>query len=254
MKKKIYLADDEKNIRDLMTMFLKNEGYDVMGFENGDSLYEYFGNEPSDMIILDIMMSGTDGLSLCSMIREKHNVPIIIVSARDSELDRITGITMGSDDYLAKPFSPMELVARVKSIFRRIELEHNINTLADNNILVYGDLEMDTHNKRVSKNGEFIDFTPTELSFMAYMIHNKEKAVSRDELLKNVWQYDFDVDSRATDDLVKRLRKKLTENNSNVLIKSVWGHGFRLELEEKKEDLVAPEDKKRKCSRKEKTS
>lgn len=240
MKKKIYLADDEKNIRDLMTMFLKNEGYDVLGFEDGDSLYECFAKEPSDMIILDIMMSGTDGLSLCSMIREKHNVPIIIVSARDSELDRITGITMGSDDYLAKPFSPMELVARVKSIFRRIELEHNITTPEnDSNNLTYGDLEIDTHNKRVSKNGEFIDFTPTELSFMTYMIHNKEKAVSRDELLKNVWQYDFDVDSRATDDLVKRLRKKLTENNSNVLIKSVWGHGFRLELEEEKENVGA---------------
>ena len=239
MKKKIYLADDEKNIRDLMTMFLKNEGYDVVGLEDGDSLYERFDTEPSDMIILDFMMNGTDGLSLCSMIREKHNVPIIIVSARDSELDRITGITMGSDDYLAKPFSPMELVASVTSIFRRIELEHNMSVPDNNSSLVYGDLEIDTYNKRVSKNGKFIDLTPTELSFMSYMIHNKEKAVSRDELLKNVWQYDFDADSRATDDLVKRLRKKLTENSSNVLIKSVWGHGFRLELEDKKENAGA---------------
>lgn len=232
-KKKIYLADDEKNIRDLMTMFLKNEGYEVCEFNDGDSLYKAFQKEPSDMIILDIMMPGTDGLSICSMIREQHNVPIIMVSARDSELDRITGITMGSDDYLAKPFSPMELVARVKSIFRRIEFEHNKSrsgTTGD--ILSYGDLNIDTHNKKADRKGVNVDLTPTELSFMAYMINNKEKAVSRDELLKNVWQYDSDADSRATDDLVKRLRKKLIENNSNVIIKSVWGHGFRLELEE----------------------
>lgn len=265
MKKKIYLADDEKNIRDLMSMFLKNEGYEVHGFENGDELYDSFLQSPADMIILDIMMPGTDGLGICSKIRESYNVPIIMVSARDSELDRVTGITMGSDDYLAKPFSPMELVARVKAIFRRIGFEHindestsnssNINDgtsspiehTVSNGTHKYGDLILDMNSKTANKNGSSIDFTPLELSFMAYMVENYEKAVSREELLKNVWQYDdFGVDCRATDDVVKRLRKKLADNQSCVLIKSVWGHGFRLEVEECKPEHESGKKSKRK--------
>lgn len=228
MGKLIYIADDEKNIRELITCFLKNDGFEVNAFENGDDLLAAFLEKPADMIILDIMMPGTDGLTICSKIREQHNVPIIMVSARDSELDRITGITMGSDDYLAKPFSPMELVARVKAIFRRIDFDKgNANTAAE---LVYGDLMIDSHNKLAQINGVPIDFTPTELALMIYLITNKERAVSREELLKNVWQFDFDVDTRATDDVVKRLRKKL--QTSNVKISAVWGFGFRLELEE----------------------
>ena len=124
--KKIYIADDEKNIRELIAAFLRNAGFDVMLFENGDLLLKEFLQSPSDMVILDIMMPGTDGLTLCTKIREKSNVPIIIVSARDSEIDRITGITLGSDDYLTKPFSPMELVARVKAIFRRLRIRIDV--------------------------------------------------------------------------------------------------------------------------------
>lgn len=243
-KKKIYLADDEKNIRDLMTMFLKNEGYEVFGFENGDELYSAFVERPADMIILDIMMPGTDGLGICAKIREDYNVPIIMVSARDSELDKVAGITMGSDDYLAKPFSPMELIARVKAIFRRIGFEHSESESSESAnkgygkensaVYSYGDLSIDMNTKLASRNGASVDFTPLELSFMAYMIDNCDKAVSREELLRNVWQYDeFGIDCRATDDVVKRLRKKLSDNKSNVAIKSVWGHGFRLEVEEK---------------------
>ncbi len=127
MQKLIYIADDEKNIRELIAGFLKNDGYEVVAFENGDRLLSAFVAKPSDLVVLDIMMEGTDGLTICSKIREKHNVPIIIVSARDSELDRITGITMGSDDYLVKPFSPIELLARVKAIFRRIQLDRGMN-------------------------------------------------------------------------------------------------------------------------------
>ncbi|HSL87418.1 MAG TPA: response regulator transcription factor, partial [Bacteroidales bacterium] len=123
MSLSIYIADDEKNIRELIYSFLCNEGYTVTAFENGDDLLAEFLEHPCDMVILDIMMDGTDGLSVCSRIRQQHKVPIIIVSARDSELDRITGISLGSDDYLVKPFSPLELVARVKAIFRRIAFD-----------------------------------------------------------------------------------------------------------------------------------
>lgn len=222
----IYVADDEKNIRDLIESFLKNDGFEVKTFENGELLYKAFLAKPSDMIILDIMMPGIDGLTLCSKIRETHNVPIIIVSARDSELDRITGITIGSDDYLVKPFSPIELVARVKAIFRRMEYVQSETTDTE---LTFGDLTIRLKTRDVLQNGKLFETTPTEFALLTYLFKNKDRAVSREELLKNVWQFDFEVDSRATDDVVKRLRKKLV--SSNVKITAVWGFGFKIEME-----------------------
>ena len=221
--KTIYIADDEKNIRELISGFLKNDGYRVCSFENGDQLLEAFKEEPADMVILDIMMPGTDGLAVCSKIRENYRVPIIIVSARDSELDRITGITLGSDDYLVKPFSPMELVARVRALFRRIELDQD-KTCDD--LLVYGDISINLLTKECRQDDRRLELTPTEFAMLAYLFENSGRAVSREELLKNVWKYDFEVDSRVTDDVLKRLRKKLS--GSNVKIEAVWGFGFKL--------------------------
>ena len=225
MDKIIYIADDEQNIRELIYTFLKSEGFIVSTFENGDALLDAFLENPSDMVILDIMMPGTDGLSLCSKIRRKSNVPIIIVSARDSEIDKITGITLGSDDYLTKPFSPMELVARVKSIFRRIS-SSNFNN--EQSILCLGNMEINTNTRETFIDKKITELTPTEFALMTYLFKNKDKAVSRQELLKNVWQFDFEVDTRATDDVIKRLRKKLV--SSTVKISTVWGFGFKLEV------------------------
>ena len=227
MQKKIYVADDEKNIRDLIMSFLKNDGFTVKTFEDGRSLYETFMSEPADMLIIDIMMPEMDGLSLCTKIREKYNVPIIIVSARDSELDRITGITIGSDDYLVKPFSPIELVARVKAIFRRMQFDQG--SYEEHHTLDYGDLSISVNKRTAYCKDQPLDLTPTEFALMVYLFENQERAISREELLKNVWKFDFDVDTRATDDVVKRLRKKL--NGSNVKISAVWGFGFKLEQE-----------------------
>lgn len=225
--KKIYIADDEKNIRDLIQCFLENAGYEVEAFDNGDDLLKAFHKCAADMIILDIMMPGTDGLTVCREIRKIHNVPIIMVSARDSESDRITGITMGSDDYLSKPFSPMELVARVQAVFRRMALDRSEETVEN---LEFGDIVINTNSKEVKIKDQIVDLTPTEYALITYFISHKEKAISREELLKKVWKYDFEVDTRATDDTVKRLRKKLKD--SNVKIAAVWGYGFRIELEE----------------------
>lgn len=227
MEQMIYVADDEKNIRDLIQSFLKNDGFRVKTFEDGESLYRAFVEEPADMLILDIMMPGIDGLSLCSKIREHHNVPIVIVSARDSELDRIMGITIGSDDYLVKPFSPVELVARVKAIFRRIQLDQKTIQI---DFLKYGDITIDVKVREVRVGDVVIETTPTEFALMTYLFENQDRAVSREELLKNVWKFDFEVDTRATDDVVKRLRKKLTQ--TKVRISAVWGYGFRLETED----------------------
>ena len=227
MDKMIYIADDEKNIRDLISSFLINDGFKVKAFENGNDLLSEFIKEPADMVVLDIMMDGTDGLTICSEIRQKNNVPIIIVSARDSELDRITGITMGSDDYLVKPFSPIELIARIKAIFRRIELDKNTTT---EKILSFGDITLNTSTRESTLNGEKLGLTPTEFALLSYLFSNSDKAISRKELLKNVWQFENEVETRVTDDVIKRLRKKLIK--SKVNIESVWGYGFKLKLGE----------------------
>lgn len=222
---KIYIADDEKNIRELIYGFLTNDGFEVKAFENGDDLLAEFLQNPSDMVILDIMMDGTDGLTICSQIRSKHNVPIIIVSARDSELDRITGFTLGGDDYLVKPFSPIELVARVKAIFRRVNLDQSSTEKIQ---LKYGDITLNLSTRESLLDDQRLDLTPTEFALISYLFEHCDRAISRNELLKNVWKFDFEVDSRATDDVLKRLRKKISK--STVIIESVWGFGFKLRL------------------------
>lgn len=225
MGKTIYIADDEQNIRNLIYSFLISEGFDVTAFSNGDELLATFMDKPSDMVILDVMMPGTDGFSLCTQIRQRSNVLIIIVSARDSEIDRITGITLGSDDYLTKPFSPMELVARVKSLFRRLNLDKVENS---SDIIQFGNIEININTRSATVDEQPFDLTPTELSLMIYLMKNNTKAISREELLKNVWKFDFDVDTRATDDVIKRLRKKLLAVGADVKIESVWGFGFKI--------------------------
>ena len=228
MKKTIYIADDEQNIRELIYLFLANEGFEVNAFSSGDDLLSAFHEKPADMVILDIMMPGTDGLSLCTKIRNQSNALIIIVSARDSESDRIAGITLGSDDYLTKPFSPMELVARVKALFRRLELYTGSTSQT---VFSIGNLTIDSLTRESHVDGLIFEMTPTELALMVYMIQNNSRALSREELLKNVWKFDFEVDTRATDDVIKRLRKKLINAGCNVKIESVWGYGFKLIVE-----------------------
>ncbi len=173
---KIYIADDEKSIREIISGFLKNSGYEVTSFESGDLLKAEFLKNPSDMVILDVMMPGTDGVTICSQIREKNNVPIIIVSAKDSELDRINGITMGADDYLIKPFAPMELVARINSIFRRISFSDGAK---EKTVLNYGDISIDIAMKKCTASGSKLDLTPTEFALMAYMFEHSDRAISR---------------------------------------------------------------------------
>lgn len=229
MKKTIFIVDDERNIRELIYMFLTNEGFEVSMFSNGEDLLEAFLQKPADMVILDIMLPGTDGLSLCTQIRNRSNTLIMIVSARDSEIDRITGITLGSDDYMTKPFSPMELVARVKALFRRLELDMGG---AAASFLSAGNLRINTATRSAEIDSSPFDMTPTELAFMVYMLQNSNRAVPREELLKSVWKFDFEVDTRATDDVVKRLRKKLAAAGANIRIDTIWGYGFKLCQEE----------------------
>lgn len=227
----IYIADDEKNIRDLISAFLSQEGFEIKTFENGNDLLDACNCQLPDLVILDIIMPGIDGLSVCSLLRKISNdISIIILSAKDSPYDRVTGLTIGSDDYMVKPFLPLELVARVHSILRRTaKKELNNNTIQQLN---YGPLSLFPERRIATLNMQPISFTPTEFEFLSYLIIHKDKAVSRHELLNALWNVNWQADTRVTDDLVKRLRRKLRSYNSSIKIDTVWGFGFRISMED----------------------
>lgn len=235
MPKLIYVADDEANIRKLVKSFLESAEYEVKEFKTGDALLMSFIDKPCDLVILDVMMPGSNGFEICSKLREISIVPIIMLTARDTDVDYIKGITLGSDDYFTKPFSPMSLVMRVKAIFRRIELEksHGAGLEVEeskNCPMTFGDISINLDNKTVCIDKVETGLTPNEYNLLVYLFENKEKAISRDEILNKVWGYDSEVETRAADDTVKRLRKKLL--TSRVTIETVWGFGFRLNSKE----------------------
>jgi DNA-binding response OmpR family regulator len=225
-KKLIYIADDEVNICNIIKSFLIKEGYEVETYNNGQAILEAFNAKPADMLIIDIMMPKMDGYSLCAQVRQNSSVPIIIVSAKDTEPDKIAGLTLGSDDYLTKPFSPMELIARIKSIFRRIELDKAHSGV--NEVIETADVTINCNIKRAEVAGSDIGLTGMEFSLLYYLSINKNRAVSRSELLDKVWGFENEVETRATDDMIKRIRKKLSDAGSLLKIETVWGFGFRL--------------------------
>lgn len=228
MAKRIYVADDEKNICFLIQNFLEKEGFEVKCFYDGESILAACEEEMPDLCILDVMMPGIDGLTVCTQIRKNSHVPIIIVSAKDSPLDRITGITLGSDDYLVKPFLPLELVTRVKALFRRVEAFSGPDE-DSKDVLEFGDIKLYPRRRAAKLAEEEFSLTPLEFDFLCHMMEKPEYAASRDDLLKTLWNVDSrEVDTRAVDDMVKRLRKKLKEQNSQVKVETVWGYGFRL--------------------------
>jgi two-component system, OmpR family, response regulator len=225
-KKTIYIADDSMPIRNLLKDFLAKDGFSVEAFSDGDSLLQAFLKHPSHMVITDIMMPKMNGYHLCSTLRSISNIPIIILSAKNSEPDKITGLSLGSDDYLTKPFSPMELVARVRSIFRRIEMDQSPSK--DTRILV-GDLTICPDSRIAQRKDHRIALTGMEFSLLYYLCSNPNKAISRNELLEKIWGFETEVETRATDDMIKRIRKKLDCAGSSLKIQTVWGYGFKIE-------------------------
>jgi len=229
MSKLIYIAEDEANIRIPIKAFLEKEGYTVEAFENGDLLFDTFSQQVPDLVILDVMMPGSSGFIICTKIRAISTVPIMMLTARGTDEDYTTGISLGSDDYLTKPFSPVKLVMRVKALFRRLEMESQApheKPVASK--IEYADITIDSDNLTSYCKGVELKLTNTELKFLMHLIKHKDKAVSRDELLAKIWEHEYAIETRVTDDTVKRLRKKLISVNSDVLIETVWGFGFRI--------------------------
>ena len=225
--KLIYVVDDEQNIRELIKSYLVKDGFAVEVFADGESALEEFSKKKPDMLIIDIMMPGIDGYSLCREIRKSSQVPIIMVSAKDDEIDRILGLELGSDDYISKPFSPRELVVRVKTIFRRVNGSGQEQT-DERNEVKFRDILLLPEERKVMKDNKEIGFTAKEYDFLVYLIKNKNRVFTREQLINSIWGYEYIGDTRAIDDLVKRVRRKLGEAGASLEITTVWGYGYKI--------------------------
>ncbi len=229
MPKLIFVIDDEKNIREIIRSYLEKESFSVMEFDTAEPALEAFNRYKPDMLIVDIMMPGMSGFELCNEIRKIDNTPIIIVSARDEELDRILGIEMGADHYMMKPFSPRELVARVKAVFRRVDGMKDEKAEQEPQCR---DLKIYPSQRRVVKveeTGETeLVLTAMEYDFLYFMVTNKNRVFTRNQLLTGIWDYQYVGDTRAVDDLVKRIRKKLDTAGTSFEIETVWGYGYKV--------------------------
>lgn len=221
--KHILVVDDEKNIRDLIEKYIVASGFSVTTYGDGKYLVDEVRRLKPDLIVLDIMMPNSNGLEICKAIRKFSDVPIIFVSAKDEEFDRILGLELGGDDYMSKPFSPRELVVRIKNIFRRLE------QASSSMVKIIGDCILDLQSRTFKIQDNPVKVTLKEYEVMIYLIENVNIAVTREQIVDDIWGYDFEGDFRIVDDLIKRLRKKLKDNNSIVEIQTVWGFGYKIE-------------------------
>jgi DNA-binding response OmpR family regulator len=222
--KHIFVVDDEKNIRDLIEKYIEKEGYAVTLFPDGKNLLSEMERGRPDLVVLDVMLPGQDGLELCKQIRKRGETPIIFVSARDEEFDRVIGLELGGDDYLTKPFSPRELVARIKNVFKRLD-----KAAQPDEEIVLKDITIKKGRRCVEKDGIDLKLTAKEYELLSFLLENKNLSFTRERLIEKVWGYDYIGEERIVDDLVKRIRKKLHSSGSNVEITTIWGYGYRLD-------------------------
>ncbi|NDJ36726.1 MAG: response regulator transcription factor [Chloroflexi bacterium] len=222
----VLLVDDEQNIIELARMYLEQEGYSIL--EAGDgvtALDMILGDEP-DLVVLDLMLPELDGWEVCKQTRAKSDVPILMLTARDDDIDKIVGLELGADDYMTKPFNPRELVARIKAILRRV----GGNARADETreTLTVGDIELDPGGREAVANNTTLDLRAKEFDLLHVLMENEGLALSREKLLSLAWGFDFYGQTRTVDVHVAHLRKKLADANSSVEIETVWGVGYKL--------------------------
>ncbi|KHE72474.1 response regulator transcription factor [Halobacillus sp. BBL2006] len=229
MYQTIGLVEDDPNISDIVEAYLKKEGYEVKAQDTAEKAWELFEQEAPDLWVLDIMLPGMDGYEFCKKVRQTSEVPIIIISAKDDEVDKILGLELGGDDYLTKPFSPRELVARVKRQLKRWQVMQPESSQESQDTIESGDLVLNDSERKAYYKGEDVEVTTKEFEMLKIFASQENRAFSREELLVKVWGEDYFGSDRAVDDLVKRLRKKMKE----LPIETVWGHGYRLKNERK---------------------
>lgn len=228
MEKLVLVVDDEEAIVRLVTYNLEREGFKTVTANDGLSALDRVRSSSPDLVILDIMLPGLDGLEVCRRLRQENiRIPVILLTARDTEIDKILGLELGADDYVTKPFSPRELVARVKAILRRSAREETL--VSDSDRLQLGELVMDLKRHEVMNRGEIVSLTPKEFELLWFLMRNAGRVFSRDQLLDQVWDYDFTGDTRIVDVHISRLREKIEDDPKNpTYIQTVRGFGYRL--------------------------
>ncbi len=223
--RKVLIVDDEESVRELIELYLKKEGFKAIHAKDGKEALRLNGEQHPDLIILDLMLPGLDGWEVCRQIRTSSKVPIIMLTARAEEVDRIVGLELGADDYVIKPFSPREMVARVKAILRR-----GGSAAEESEVLTFPGLRIDRVQHRVEVDGEEVHLTPTEFRLLWCLASRPSRVFSRAELLDRIWGYDSESDARTVDVHIKRLRQKTkAAESTSFSITTVWGLGYKFE-------------------------
>lgn len=232
MSEKILVVDDEHDIADLLEVYLKNENYTVYKYYSAMEALECIEREELDLAILDIMLPGVDGFSICQKIRERYTYPIIMLTAKDEETDKITGLTLGADDYVTKPFRPLELVARVKAQLRRYKKYSPVSEVETQKStrLSYKKLELDLKTYECLLDGELVALTPTEFSILQLLLKQAGNVVSLEELFRSVWKDEYYNKNSSTITVhIRHLREKLRDTGANpTYIKTIWGVGYKI--------------------------
>jgi DNA-binding response OmpR family regulator len=224
----IVIVDDDLPILELISEYMRKEGFEVTAFSHGERLMDFIREHQPDALVLDIMMPGINGLTILTELRSFTEMPIVMISAKGDEADRIIGLELGCNDFLAKPFNPRELVGRVKSLLRLVAaMTHPQNAEESTDAMRRGNVTVSPEYRRVVVNGSELTLTSREFELFSYFVSRPDRPFSREQLIRQVWQYDFMGDVRVVDDLVKRLRKKLTEAKATVAIETVWGFGYK---------------------------
>ncbi|MBU9736936.1 VanR-ABDEGLN family response regulator transcription factor [Diplocloster agilis] len=230
-KTNILVVDDEREIADFIEVYLQNEDYRVFKFYNGQEALACIEKETLDLAILDVMLPDIDGFTICRKIREKYNFPVIMLTAKDDELDKITGLTLGADDYITKPFRPLELIARVKAQLRRFTKYNTMQPEIDENILAFSGLVLNKEKHECQLNERSLALTPTEFSILWVLCENRGKVVSSEDLFQQVWGEKYFGNSNNTVMVhIRHLREKMKDSSDHPkYIKTVWGVGYKIE-------------------------
>lgn len=233
-KQRILVVDDEKEITDLVEIYLRNDGYEVVKFYNGTDALGYLAHHNVDLAVLDIMLPDIDGFSLCMKIRESHFFPIIMLTAKIEEADKVKGIMLGADDYITKPFLPMELMARIKGQLRRAHMYNQaMGSSSEKEVYDIHGLEIDADRHICRLYGEVIELTGTEFSIVLYLCRHMNQVVTSEEIFEHVWKEKYLENNNTVFVHIARIREKLHENaRKPKFIKTVWGVGYKMESEE----------------------
>lgn len=223
---RILVVDDEKHIAELISLYLTKEGYETKEVYDGRKAMDEFYAFAPELVILDVMLPGMDGYQICTEIRKKSDVPIIMLTARSDTFDKVLGLEMGADDYIVKPFEPKEMIARVKAVLRRYDKKDGRH---DSKSVSFENLKISMSDYTVIYHGKSLSFPPKELELLYFLAENKNQVFTREQLLDKIWGYEYVGDSRTVDVHIKRIREKLNRGEESWSIKTVHGVGYKFE-------------------------